>query len=381
MREVNGTFSGMPPDLPSRADIYQIGRAYVLERATRIDPAQVDVEGSDVNLIVGSTSMVADQVVKQLAFRTAALLLDGADDEDLDRLAFDRYQLPRKGASAALGTARIFRTSTLAGAGTVPIGTKMTTNTGFEYITTSSASFGISDLTSQANIRAVEAGKEAQIGANALARFSNPSGLFDKTLQVANDTPTAGGEDAEDDETFRNRIRDFWRTARRGILAAIEFGALTVPGVTSAQAIEVLTEGATPARLVNLFVADSTGVASDALGQQVRTALEDFRAGGIQVLISTSLPLIVEIRLRLTFRANVDTLTLTDNVKDAIVSFVNSLPVNGTLYVGQLFSMLQRFAEDGLIVNQGSLVAPVGDLIPSTGQTIRTTTSSVLVVP
>lgn len=367
--------------MPSRLDLFALGRDYVVQRATKIDPAQVDVEGSDVNIFVGVASVIGDQIIKQLAFRTAALLLDGADDEDLDRYALDRYQLSRKGASPARGSVRIFRTATTAGAGVVPIGTKMVTNVGSEYITTTTASFGASDLTSSANVRAVEAGKLPQVGANAIVRFSNPAGLFDASLQVINDAPTAGGEDAEDDDTFRARIRDFWKSARRGVLAAIEFGALTVEGVVSAQAIEVLTVGAAPARLVNLFISDSTGVASDALAQEVRSALDDFRAGGIQVLISTSLPLIVDVQLRLSFRANVDTLTLTDNVRNAVVAFINSLPVNGALYVGQLFSVLQRFAEDGLIVNQGSLVSPVGDLIPATGQTIRTTLANVTVVP
>ena len=367
-------------DLPTRADYFQLGRDYVISRATKIDPAQVDIEGSDVNIFVGVTSVIADQVTKQLAFRTAALLLDGADDEDLDRYALDRYQLARKGASPARGTVRIFRTSTVGGAGVVPIGTKLVTNTGFEYITTTTASFGVGDLTSQAFVRAVEAGKLTQVGANAIVRFADPASLFDRTLQANNDAATAGGEDAEDDDTFRARVRNFWLAARRGVLAAIEFGALTVEGVVSAQAVEVLTEDATPARLVLLFIADSTGVASDALAQEVRVALNDFRAAGIQVLISTSLPLIVDVQLRLTFRANVDTLTLTDNVRAAVVSFVNSLPVNGTLFVGQLFSVLQRYAEDGLIVNEGTIVAPTGDLVPATGQTIRTTLSSVTVV-
>lgn len=368
-------------DLPTRLDLFALGRDFVTQRAKKIDPAQVDIEGSDVNIFVGVASVMADQVMKQLAARAAALTLDGSDDEDLDRYAFDRYQLARKGASPARGTVRIFRTSFVGGAGVIAIGTKLVTNTGFEYITTTTATLGATDLETQANVRAVEAGKATQVGASAIVRFQNPAGLWDKTLQVINDAATAGGEDAEDDETFRARIRDFWRTARRGILAAIEFGALTVEGVVSAQAIEILTTGSTPARLVQLFISDSTGVASDALAAEVRSALDDFRAAGIQVLISTSLPLIVDVTLRLTFRANVDTLTLTDNVRNAVVEFVNSLPVNGTLYVGQLFSVLQRFAEDGLVINQGSLVAPVGDLVPAVGQTLRTTLAQVTVVP
>jgi uncharacterized phage protein gp47/JayE len=367
------------PDLPSRLDLYALGRDYLTQRAKKIDPQVVDVEGSDANIFVGSTSVLGDAIVKQLGYSVNRLLLDGAQDEDLDRYAFDRYNLFRKGASPAVGQERIFRPTALAGAGTVPIGTKLITNSGIDYITTSVAAFGASDLSTLANVRAVQAGKVTQVGANTIRRFAKPGDLFDKTLQCNNDVTTAGGEDAENDDTFRNRIRDFWNTARRGVLAAIAFGALSVPGVVSAVAIEALTTGAQPARVVNLYIADSSGVANDQLAQLVRVALDDFRAAGIAVLISTSIPFILDLSLLLSFQANVDTVTLSDNVRAAVVEFVNSLPVNGTLYISDLYSVLRRFVNDGVIVTQGSIVAPAGDLVPAIGQTIRTTPAHVTV--
>jgi hypothetical protein len=364
--------------LPSRLDYFAVSRDFITQRATRIDPAQVDVEGSDVNLIAGSSSVLADHVTKQLGYRVAALTLDGSFDEDLDRYAYDRYTLTRKGASPALGSVRIFRATTTGGVGTVALGTQLSTDDGAEYITTSTASFGAADLTSTANVRAVQAGKSTQAGAGAINRFSRPGVLFDPSLQAINDAATAGGEEVETDDLFKSRIRDFWRVARRGILAAIEFGAKTVPGVVSAQAVEALTLGNMPARVVNLYISDSSGVASNALADQVRAALNDFRAGGIAVIVSTSLPLIVDVELRLTFRAGVDTKTLTDNVKAAVFEFINSLPVNGSLYEAQLFSVLQRYADDGLIPDEGTIVAPVGDLVPAVGQTLRTTIGNIV---
>lgn len=366
-------------DVASRLDLYAIARDYIQTRAQKIDPAQVDIEGSDANIFAGISAVLGYAVMQQVAYRTGALLLDSADGEDLDRLAFDRYNLTRKGASPALGTIIITRATTVAGAGTVPSGTKVSSNTGSEYILATSASFGIGDLQSTADVRAVQAGKATQVGANAIVRFTQPGTLFDRTLVCINPNPTAGGEDAEDDETFRSRIRDFWRTARRGILAAIEFGALAVPGVVSAQAVETLGFGGFAARLVNLYIADSSGVASTALAALVKTALDDYRAAGIQVLVSTSLPLLVDMELQLTFRAGVDTLSLTDTIKAALVEFVNSLAVNGALYKSQLFSVLQRYADDGLIVDEGTLIAPTGDLVPSAGQTLRTTLANITV--
>lgn len=333
-----------------------------------------------MNLFVGSQSIVAYGLVKQLAYRTAALLLDSATGEDLDRLAWDRFKLLRKGASAALGTERFFRQSAAAGAGTLPVGTVVKSKTGIEYTTVTVVPFAIGQLDKATGfVRASQAGKATQVGSNALVQIANAGSLFDPSIQCTNDAPTAGGEDPEDDDTFRNRVRDFWLTARRGVLSAIEFGAKTVPGVVTAMAVEALNSFGQPARVVNLYIADSSGVASDALAAQVRTALDDFRAAGIAVLIFTSLPQLVQVLLALSFRAGVDTITLGDAVRAAVVEFINSLPVNGPLYVGQLFSVLQRFAADGLIPNQGSIVAPIGDLFPAIGQTLRARTQDVTI--
>jgi hypothetical protein len=365
-------------DLPSRLTLYSIGRNYVLQRATKLDPGQVDVEGTDVNIFVGSNSVVGDTIVKQLGYSVSKLFLDGAQGDDLDRLAFDRYNLTRKGASAALGAVTFTRLTDTVGAGTIGTGTLLQALNGTQYITTTIANFGATSLTSSANVRAVQAGKAAQVGTNALTSFSQPSSIFDRSITVTNPLATSGGEDVETDDLFRARIRNFWNTARRGVLAAIEQGALSVPGVVSAQAVEAYNLQGQPARLVLLYVADSTGVASLQLAQAVQSALNDYRAAGIYVSVQTSLPQIINIVLNLTFQANINTVTLGMLVQLAVVSYVNSLPVNGTLTISGLQSVLQRFVSQGLVVNTpGTIVSPIGDLVPAIGQTLRTTPASV----
>jgi hypothetical protein len=369
-------------DLPTRFDLQNIARDHILQNTQKIDPAVIDTEGSDANIFVGVSAVVGDTVTRQLGYRAAALTLDGSEDEDLDRYVFDKSggEVVRKGASAALTTVRIFRATTTAGAGDIPAGTKIQTATGADYITTTGASLGAGDITTRAEARAIQAGKASQVGRREIDRFSAIGLLFDATLQVTNDAASAGGEEVESDEVLRNRFRAYWKTVRRGVLRAIEFGATSVPGVTSAQAVEVLSEGGFPARIVNLYIADSSGVASDALAQQVRISLNDYRGGGIQVLISTSLPQTVTVQLRLTFKANVDTVTIADTVRAAVVNFINSIAVNGTLFVADLYSVLRRYSEDGLIVTKDTIVAPIGDLVPAIGQTLRTTLANVTVV-
>jgi uncharacterized phage protein gp47/JayE len=196
------------PDLPTRLDFFALGRDYVTQRATKLDPAHVDTSGSDANLFVGIAAILGAQLSRQLAYRTGALLLASADGEDLDRLAYDRYNLTRKGASPARGSIRIARATLAAGAGTVAIGTKIQTLQGAEYVTTSTAIFGVADSFATCAARATQAGKATQVGSGSVQRFSQPQLLFDTTLVPSNPAPMAGGEDVEDDDTFRARVRD-----------------------------------------------------------------------------------------------------------------------------------------------------------------------------
>ncbi len=361
----------------SRLDLYSVGRQYLLTRAKRIDPKVVDTAGSDANLVVGSASYMAAAVSNQVGQNSADLFLDSCEGEALDRYAFDRYQLARKGASAAITTEVFTRPTAAAGGGTIPIGTKLISNSGIEYITISTATFLAGGLSASADIRSVQAGKSFQVGANAIQQFDNQSQIFDQSIQLTNPTAAAGGEDVESDDVFKARVRDFWRTARRGTVGAIEFGALTVPGVVSATAVEEIGSFGQPVRIVRLFIADSSGVASVALANLVTQALLDFRAGGIFVFVDLSQPQIIDILLRLTFVANINTVTLTAQVQAAVVEYVNSLGVGQTLLRSDLNAVLARFKSSGLIANDQTIAAPLGDLVPDAQRTLRTTLANV----
>jgi hypothetical protein len=196
--------------------------------------------------------------------------------------------------------------------------------------------------------------------------------LFDQSITVTNPLPTAGGEDVETDDLLRNRARNFWNTARRGVLAAITQGALNVAGVVSATSIEALNVLGQPARLVELYIADSTGVANAQLTQLVQTSLNDYRGAGIYVAIFGSIPVMVPISLNLVFQAGVDTVAVGALVVAGIVGYVNTLPVNGVLSVNALGTVLQRFGASGLDTVNSSVLSPVGNLVPAIGTTLRT---------
>jgi hypothetical protein len=364
-------------DSPTRFDLYQLGREYLLTHATKIQRNVVDTEGSDANLFVGATSFMAGAVSTQLAARTAALFGRSAEREDLDRLNVDRWNLPRKGASPALGSVRFYRATATAGGGAIPVGTKINTDDGIEYITTTPALFGALSLEVPADVRATRAGDTQQVGRYRLVRIFQPGTIFDPTIQVINDEPTAGGEPRESDDDYRLRGQGAPRALARGTLRAIQEGATATPGVTSALASEVLDGDLRPARVVQLFIADGSGLASRALGLEALRQINDYRAAGIAVLPALSTPYLVAVRLRLAFIAGVSTTVLSNTVRLAVIAYINSLPTGAALFRSNMNSILARYQSSGLIPNSSSITEPTGDIYPPAGRTIRTTVALV----
>ena len=371
-------------DLPTRLALYELGRQYIITHARKIDPSQVDVAGSDANLYVGSQSYVGHAVVRQLGERVNALLLDGCDNEDLDRWVFDNLNglIVRKGACAAVATVQFSRATATVGAGTIPAGTVVKSGDGIEYVTLADATFGALQLSATATVRATQAGHSYQVGRYQLRTFANLAAIFDSSMLVDNADPAAGGEDVEGDDKLRERARALPGQLRRGTLGAIEFGASSVVGVTSAMAMEVY-DSLTPAMLtkvVVLYIADSSGVSNLALGNAVQVALGEWRAAGIQVVVSNSVPELTQVQLHLGFSGSVDTVALTAEVAAAVVSYVNSLGVNQPLLRNALGTVLTRFTSAGLVASAGSVVSPAGDLYPTTGYTLRMRPEDVVLV-
>src|SRR5690606_8916357 len=135
---------------------------------------------------------------------------------------------------------------------------------------------------------------------------------------------------------------------------------LKVPGVVSAFAVESLSDSI-PARFIELFFADSSGVSNATLAERVRIQLLEYRAGGIYVQLNTSRPVIESLTLRLRFRTGVDTSRLRDEIRNSCVEFINSLGVNEPLLRADIAALLSRFKADGLVVDEETIVAPVGD--------------------
>jgi uncharacterized phage protein gp47/JayE len=365
-------------ELPTRAEYFTIGANEALARAEarpateRVSAEQLFVEGSDANIQNAAASAMADEVTRQVGIGLKDLLLQSAEGIELDRLVADRYSptIVRHEATPAVVDLELSRAAGAFPAMVLPVGTVVRSEGGIEFATTVVATMAAASLGPvTVRAQAVQAGLEGNVARRTLTAFATTPP--DPNLLVTNPDVAAGGDAQETDSRLRERARSFYSTARRGTLGAIEFGALTVAGVRQATAVELLDDAGDPTGHVDLYIADAQGQGNAALVAAVDIALVEWRAAGIIVAVSSATPVFQAITLLLRFEAGIDSTLAFAAVRDAMVARVNTLRPRATLTE----TLIRGVADsvEGVIVLDDAIVVPVGDVVPTGSQVIRTT--------
>lgn len=308
---------------------------------------------------------MGEEVVAALANCMQGLFVETATGPALDRVVFDRYGLRRQGANPASVDITLSRpVPGAATPGTYAQGSRVQTAAGFQFATDDDAVFGDFDTSASVSATALVAGPTGNVSAGTVTQFADSP--FDPNLEVVNALGAAGGTFAETDDEFRGRARDFFPTVRRGTLGAIEFGARSVPGVAVASAYELTNPcdgNPVPACAVSLIVADADGGFSSKMLLDVRDNLIDFRAAGIPVIVSGGVVAEQTVTWDIGFDAGVNTVRVAEEVRAVTVAVSQFLAPGQTLLRSALIAGAR--AVPGAVVNDGSLVTPVGDVVPT----------------
>lgn len=357
-------------DVPTQIDLFDAGRTEAILSPTRFDRAIIDTPGSDVNIVMNVAAAMGEEVARFLQTAINEQTLANATGEALDRWVYDRYQMTRKDAAAAVATLSVTRTDPGVGF-TIPKFSRFGTVDGIVYEVQNAISFAngqLGPLTVVAT--ATQTGEDGNVPAGAIDQVL--ASLPDNSVLVTNSEPAAGGRETETDDALRDRARQFFTTARRGTKEAIEFGALEVQRVSQANASEFFDEGTgLPAYRVQLIINDPDGQANLALAAEVERELDDYRALGVPVLTVPATPQYVTITATgLLFEAGANTSEVLGNATAALLALINGLQPGATLRRADVLRTLSGVSQ--LIVPDGALVEPVGDLVPTLGTVIRT---------
>lgn len=380
-------------DFPTFQDLFRISRDEALIRSRVLTREIVERDGTDANALVAVGPNVGDAVIGQLIRVQAAIFLDTAAGEDLDKLVFDRYNIIRKPASPALGVVDFTTTVPNPTAFTIPADTKLTTSDGTIYLTTVPIAFpAVSTGPVSITVTSQLAGLTQHAASGEINNITDVPLGAPTDLVVSNPLATFGAGDQETDAELRARARLFYTTAFRGTLKAIERGALSVPGIRTALAFEAIDECAAPARFVEVVVADQLAeelVKVDTIPPDyeeqsaagirilVNAALEETRAAGIFVLVTVAVVKLIGVTLALRFRVGFDVATVSTQARSRTVDYVNTLRPGDDFIVADLETALMLVP--GLEVLGGEVVAPATDQVAGATEVFRTTLALVIV--
>jgi len=371
-------------DFPSRNDLFRVARDRILGLNAALSADVVSRDGTDANVLVAGGSAMADAVIGQLVNVCRGQFLDSAEGTDLDRLVLDRYNLVRKPAAPSLGTVVFSTTVANPTAFTIPAGTAIASVDGIQFITSVASSFPALNLGPiYVPIRSVLAGFNQQAKIGTITNITSTLIGSPGDLVVTNIVATAGAADVEDDPSLRDRARRFWTTSQRGTLAALENGALKVAGVVKATAIEVLDSRGRPGRWVQLLIADrftdaliklnTTNPTYDAQAQSLAKAvflsLANIRCGGIFVQVIVARVVLLQVRLDLTFTADVDPIEVSEQARAVVVDYINSLGPGESFVPEDAVEALT--AVNGLVITGGEISVPSGTVVPRAMQALR----------
>lgn len=272
-------------------DLYNLGRAELQLRR----PDLFAEPGDITDFILAAAAAMADKNEATAARLFSATFVDTSTGQDLTILADDHWGVVRQAATPALVTLTFHRASSGAGAGSIPAGTVVATaidalGRRLQFTTNTTATYGALE-TGDKSVAATctTTGKDGNVAIGTLVLIT--STLFDSSITVNNASPNraAGGAEQETDDALRERVRTFPSVLRRGTLAALEYGARTVPGVATATAFEG------PTGLVTVYVADSSGGSNAELNALVQAEMENWRAAGTSVTVQSAVILTQDI--------------------------------------------------------------------------------------
>lgn len=379
-------------DFPTFDDLFTAGEDEILARSSALSRAVVEREGTDANALVGGMSAIGDVCIGQVVATEVGLFIDSAGDSQIDRLLWDRYQILRKPASPSVGSVNFSTTTPVPVGFTIPANTQLATSDGRAFQTTADIPFpALSTGPITVPVQSLLSGltQQAAIGTITTISSSIPGATSD--LVVTNPLATAGAADQESVDAFKERGRTYYASSRRGTLAAIQQGAVAVPGVSAATAFEVIDPSGQAARVVNLVVTDTftaqlvNATTNPATYQaqaatiiaQIQAGITDYRAAGIGVAITLATLVMVPVLLALRFQAGADFAATSLAARSAVVAYINGLAPGETMSIAGIESILSTVP--GVIAGAGSVVSPAGDVVPTLFQVLRTQLGMVLI--
>jgi uncharacterized phage protein gp47/JayE len=305
---------------------------------------------------------------------------------DLDTWMND-FSLTRIGSVAATGSVSFVR-YTPSQMATISPGVLVSTGDGTQTFTvvpdtTQSAwvaasnvyQIGIGVASATVTVQAVTPGQAGNVAAGTISVLSSPISGVDYVVNLA---ALSGGIAAETDSALRTRFANYINTRSLATAAAVGYAVTTVPGVVSYSLTQNYDySGAYAPGSFYVVVDNGSGNPPASLIAAVSSAVASTVGVGIRFGVLAPVPISAVVSLTLSVSTGYSHATLAASVQSAILSYINTLPVGGTLSFSRLAQIAFNAGSGIANVSNILLNGQASDISASPQQVIRATSVTV----
>lgn len=271
------------------------------------------------------------------------MFVDTASGKYLDYIAHQRG-IERKQPVKAQGEIQFFISQPVDHNIIIPIGSVVATDdsTPIRFCTTEEQEILAGNTLVSVYAEAEKAGKSGNVKKGAATvGVSVPAEIE----TISNPVPFSGGEDGETDNALRERIRNSFVNKSNGTNRAYyEKLALSVEGIAKASAVPKSRGTGT----VNIYVCASDGEADSAAIAKLQTIVNKERELNVDVKVVNALSVNYDLTVTVTAKSGYSESEVITACTDAFVTYINSIPIGGKLYLSALGKAL---LETGCIEN------------------------------
>ena len=363
---------------PRRDQLFRIGAAELLDTNDELALSSVLRPGHDANLLMNGCAAMGEEVVSQLGGVAAGTYLDSATGAKLRQRAWDRHRIVAKPAAPSYVDVT-FSIPTPATLGfTIPGNTQIKAADGKQYMTVSDLPFAVGAASGSVRARSTLAGTSQAVRPGVLTSIVSTITGAPQGLAVTNPLASSEGADAESEDDLKSRCRLEPRSRVRGTAEAIQFAALSVPGVLRATPFAGIDSMGRANRIAGVVLAGQftdtlvrQGVSSTVYESQSHAlarvveleGLSEYRAFGIHVSAFVAQVIMVALRLRLRFvgSLNIDYELVKLEAASVAVQTLNTSPPGRDFDPQSIVAKLRSVR--GLDVRGDEVEAPAGPVV------------------
>jgi uncharacterized phage protein gp47/JayE len=326
-------------------------------------------EGSVIGSFIESVSLE----IEQIYLRTKIGFTNY-----LPNMPFYAFGFVRQVGIKAAGVVTFSRNVSTASPITIAIGTRISSFSGLEFITTSAGTILAGNTDSDdVSIQALDVGDEYNLPADSINVIDTPILGVDT---VTNASGTSNGLDEESEEDFLQRFQAYILGLGKANVYGLTTGALSVNGVRSAVPVEHFPPVDDYVN-VSVYIDDGAGNAPAALIEEVTKVLvgdgtqayPGYKAAGINIEVVAPTVVDVDVTVTVVDTGNVDRTSMSTLIEAAITNYINGLRLGEEVIYNRLVDEIMDVAG----VYDLTLSLPAGNVTIGNSQIARVDTITI----